>query len=118
MNGNSFLVSVLHDFSSEPQVICPPPEFKPDLSSMFKGSDNPISTIFEGNTNFGTQWPKMGGYGDVNVILMWFYKLWFNISKQLKRTSTASLLLLGCVRIACCGFMATKSRLFNHKLVV
>ena len=38
---------MLH-FSSEPQVICAPPEFNPDLSSMFKGSDNPLSTIFQG----------------------------------------------------------------------
>lgn len=37
-------------FSSEPQVICAPPEFNPDLSSMFKpGSDNPLNTIFQGN---------------------------------------------------------------------
>ncbi|CAB4017773.1 stomatin 1 [Paramuricea clavata] len=32
---------------SEPQVICAPPEFKPDLASMFKGADNPISTLFQ-----------------------------------------------------------------------
>lgn len=42
--------SYFYPCSSEAQVISAPPEYNPDISSLFKADNNPISTIFQGKS--------------------------------------------------------------------